>query len=264
MISVGGAVHTVARLDAVPAKSRPQIGLVLAIAAVALFQIFSVTFASLPSNKVSAKLSSTTDYLNPYFTQNWRLFAPNPVADDRTLWFRGEYVVDGQTKTTEWIDWTSVELDLVHHKIVGGRAGYITSKMVGTLNTRYFALSAEQRQLAADDRDTSLAGYAAFRERLIAAGGDPEPVGLYLRYETAIVRLGTSVLQGAHPDTTFTAVRYRIVRQPVVPYNHRNLSAAQRQQIRPPKDIRRSGGRKPIQSPEAGSRTIADFLVRHR
>ena len=234
------------------------------IVAVALFQIFSVTFASLPTNKVSTRLASTTDYLNPYFTQDWRLFAPNPIADDNALWFRGEYVVDGQTRTTEWIDWTTVELDLVHHKIVGGRAGYITSKMVGALNTRYFALSAKQRQLAADDRDASLAGYTAFRERLIATGSDPELVALYLRYETAVVRLGTSVLQGAHADTKFTAVRYRIVRHPVVPYENRNVSAAQRRQARPPEDIRRSGWRKPIPGTEASNRAVADFLERHR
>ena len=260
----GDSGAMVARLDPVPTKSRPQIGLVVVIVAVALFQIFSVTLASLPTNKVSDKASTTTEYLNPYFTQNWRLFAPNPVADDRTLWFRGEHVVDGQTELTEWIDWTSVELDLVHHKIVGGRAGYITSKMVGTLNTRFFALSAEQRQLAADDRDASLAGHKEFRKRLVAAAGNPESVGLYLRYETAVVRLGTSVLRAANPDTTFTAVRYRIVRQPVVPYNHRNLSRAQRNQTRPPGDTRRSGWRNPIQSPEAGSRSIDDFLARHR
>ncbi|MDQ3157773.1 MAG: DUF5819 family protein [Actinomycetota bacterium] len=247
-----------------PTKSRPQIGLVLVIVAIAVFQIFSVTFAALPTNKVSARLSSTTEYLNPYFTQNWRLFAPNPIAEDNALWFRGEYVADGQTRTTDWIDWTSVELDLVHHKIVGGRAGYTTSKMVGALNTRYFALNARQRQLAADDRDASLAGNAAFRKPLVASGGDPELVDLYLRYETAVIRLGTSVLRGAHPDTTFTAVRYRIVRQPVVPYEDRNMSASQRRQVRPPEEIRRSGWRKPILSPESGNRTVADFLARHR
>lgn len=254
----------VGRLIPVPAKSRPQIGLALVIVAVALFQIFSVTLASLPTNKVSDKLSSTTAYLNPYFAQDWRLFAPNPVSDDRALWFRGEYVVDGKTMTTDWIDWTSVELDLIRHKVVGGRAGYITSKMIGTLNTRFFALSLDQRQVAAGDREAALGGYADFRKRLISAGGNPELVGLFLRYETGIVRLGTAVLQAAHPGTRFTAVRYRVVRRPVVPYSQRQLTGAQLEQVRPPEGIRRSGWRKPIQSPEAGRRTIADFLARHR
>ncbi|MGZ5401619.1 MAG: DUF5819 family protein [Aeromicrobium sp.] len=247
-----------------PAKSRPQIGLVLVIVAVALFHAFSVTFAALPTNKVSDKLSSTTAYLDPYFAQNWRLFAPNPISDDRALWFRGEYVVGGKTMTTDWIDWTSVELDLVRHKIVGGRAGVITTRMIGTLNTRFFALSLGQRQVAAGDREAGLGGYADFRKRLISAGGNPELVGLFLRYETGIVRLGTAALEAAHPGTRFTAVGYRVVRRPVVPYNQRQLTGAQREQVRPPEDIRHSGWRKPIQSPEGGRRTIADFLARHR
>jgi len=243
--------------------TRPQIGLVLAIVAVAVIQVCAVTFAAIPTNRVSEKLSSTTAYLDPFFTQDWRLFAPNPVSEDRTVWFRGEYGADGQTKTTDWIDWTSVELDLVHHRFVGGRAGYITNKMIGPLNTQFFALGSDQREVAAGDRSAGLAGHDEFRKRLIAAGGNPRRVDLYLRYEAGITHLGTSVLEAAHPGTEFTALRYRIVRRPVVSYDNRTLPAAQRELSRPPAEIRRSGWRKPIPTSAAQRRTVAEFLARH-
>lgn len=247
-----------------PTKSRPQIGLVLVIAAIAVFQMLSVTLAALPTNKLSSSLSSTTSYLNPFFTQNWRLFAPNPISDDRTLWFRGEYVSEsGDTQTTDWIDWTSVELDLVRQQVVGGRAGYITNKMLGALNTRFFALTLKQREVAANDRDAGLAGNTELRSQLMAAGGNPASVDFYLRYESSAIGLGTSVLEAAHPGITVTAVRYRIERQPVMPYADRTLPAAQRQQSRPPAFIRQSGWRKPIQGSAAERRSVAHFLKQH-
>lgn len=248
-----------------PKPSRSQRGFVLAIVAVAAFHMFSVTAAAIPTNTLSTRLSPATAYLNPYFTQNWRLFAPNPIADDRTLWFRGEYVdAAGQTQATDWFDWTAVELDLVRHKVVGGRAGYISNKLIGPLNQHFLALSLSQRELAAQDRDATKDGYVSFRDKLIAAGGNPVGVGFYLRYETSTVRLATSVLEALHPDTTFTAVRYRIVRRPVVAYDNRLLPAAERAKSRPSADIRRSGWRKPIESNAATNRTIADFVERHQ
>lgn len=247
-----------------PTKSRPQIGLVLVIVTIAVYQMSSVTLAALPTNKVSNSLNSATSYLNPFFTQSWRLFAPNPISDDRTLWFRGEYADEsGDTKTTGWIDWTSVELDLLRHQLVGGRAGYITNKMLGALNTGFFALTLKQQEIAADDRDASLAGNTALRSKLMAAGGNPGSVDFYLRYESSATQLGTSVLEAAHPGIVFTAVRYRFERHPVVPYADRTLPAAQRQQSRPPGVIRQSGWRKPIQGSAAVRRSVASFFERH-
>lgn len=255
----------IARFGSVPTKSRSQIGLVLVIVAIAVFQMFSVTFAAIPANKVSSSLSSTTAYLNPFFTQNWRLFAPNPISEDQTLWFQGEYVdAAGRTTSTEWFDWTAIELDLVRHQLVGGRAGYITSKLIGPLNTRYFALNPGQRELADGDRDAAVAGYANLRKRLIAAGGNPAQVNLYLRYETGTVELATSALRALHPDTTFTVVRYRIDRRPVVPFAERALPTPEREKYRPATIVRKSGWRNPIQGTASERQTIAGFLRRHR
>lgn len=87
--------------------------------AVALIQFVSVTLAALPPNRYSAAAAPHTNYLRPMFTQDWRLFAPNPIADDRTVSFQGSYRgADGSLKHTKWVDWTEVELDLIHHRLI--------------------------------------------------------------------------------------------------------------------------------------------------
>lgn len=227
--------------------------------------MFAVTAAAIPTNKVSNQLRPVTSYLDPYFTQNWRLFAPNPIAEDRTLWFRGEYLdAAGQTQTTKWLNWSEVELDLVHHKIVGGRAGYITNKMIGPLNTRFFALNLKQRKAAAQDKDTAMRGYVALRAELASLGTNGGAVDAYLRYETSAVRLATDVVSAAYPRVTLTAVRYRIMSRKVTPYANRGESAAERAAVRPAAVIRRSGWRQPIHGPKSEQRVIASFLARHR
>ncbi len=54
--------------------------------AVALFQLTAVTLAALPPNRYSDAAAPHTTYLNPMFTQNWRLFAPNPIAVTNARW----------------------------------------------------------------------------------------------------------------------------------------------------------------------------------
>ena len=249
-----------------PKPSRLQRVIVLAIVLIAGFQLFSVTTAAIPANSFSTRAKPVTSYLNPFFTQNWRLFAPNPISSDRSLWFRGEYVdASGDTKTTTWLNWTDVELDLVHHKVVGGRAGYITNKLIGPLNDRFLAMSLPQRKVAADDKATALKGYSALRKKLLETDGkDPRAVELYLSYETSTIRLATSAMRALHPGVTFAAIRYRVVSQSVVPYADRGLTAEQRKQVRPGPMIRRSGWRAPIVGSTVEQKTIASFLRRHR
>lgn len=206
-----------------------------------------------------------TSYLAPFFTQDWRLFAPNPISDDRDVWFRGEYIdADGTERTTKWFDWSAVEVEVIQHNLVGGRAGYVTNKAIGSLNSAYFALTTNQRTIVNSDKKTALEGYVALHDALNRKGANPGSVDRFLRYEESIVELGTGVMEAVHPGVRFTAVGYRIVTRPVIPFASRTLPEPAREQSRPASGVRDSGWRKPIRGTTSERASIAQFLARHR
>lgn len=232
---------------------------------VAATQLVAVTFAAIPPNRYSDAVAPHTSYLNPYFTQNWRLFAPNPVSEDRNVLFQGSYVAaDGTRKQTPWVDWTAVELDLIHHRLVGGRAGYVTNKLFTPLTVRFGALSPDQSTAALGTSEKKPPSWLALQKLLLKAADTPGIVSLYLRYERATVRLGTDVLEARWPGRHFTAIRYSLRRQGVVPYAARHESAKQRAHTRPSPIQRWSGWRTPTPGGSDERRAIADFYRRHR
>jgi len=233
---------------------------------VALFQLVAVTLTALPPNRYSEAAAPHTTYLRPMFSQNWRLFAPNPIADDRTVLFQGSYrTADGTLKQTPWIDWTEVELDLIHHRLICGPAGYITNKLFNPLGARYAALDQAQRAIATSTDQENPSDWAELSRALLAAGPDkPVSVSFFLRYERATARLATEVLEARWPARTFTAVRYSMRRHGVVPYAARNGTERERESARPAVTERVGGWRTPEVGSAAERRTIADFDRRHR
>lgn len=230
---------------------------------VAGWHLVAVTAAALPPNRYSSAAEPMTGYLRPYFTQNWRLFAPNPVAADRAMLFQATYRDSGgQTRQTEWVDWTAVELDLVHHRIVGNRGGYVTSKLIE-------ALSASRRGLTSAQRDVLLEGSAdeptdwdELTDRLGQQGSPLRAVSA-LRYERATTRLATDVLRHRFPDLQIVSVRYSIHQTPVVPYSRRHLPEDQREALRVTNETN-SGWRVPVEGSEAERKVVAEFDARHR
>lgn len=239
---------------------------VAAATGVALFQFVAVTLAALPPNRYSDAAAPHTTYLSPMFTQNWRLFAPSPIAEDRRILFQGSYqVADGTQKQTEWVDWTEVELDLIHHRLIGGRAGYVTNKLFSPLGARYGKLLDAQRRVAVTTDEKDPPTWSELGERLLAAGPSrPDSTEVYLRYERATIRLATEVLQARWPDRTFVAVRYSLNSQAVTPYDARNESNEKREAARPAENVRLSGWRVPEVGDAAERQVIADFDRRHR
>ena len=236
-----------------------------AVALVALIQLTAVTLAALPPNRYSEAAAPHTGYLNPYFTQNWRLFAPNPVREDRSILFQGSYVApDGATHETPWMDWTAVELDLIHHRLIGGRAGYVTNKLYSPLGSRLASLSDQQRKVALGTDETKPPSWLRLQQQMVKASDTPGLVTFYLRYERATARLATDALEARWPKRHFTAVRYELRSQGVVPYESRHGSAKERAASRPSPTLLTSGWRIPTPGDADERRAIADFYRRHR
>jgi hypothetical protein len=245
-----------------PSLRTTFIGVVVAVVGL---HLASVTLAALPPNRYSDAVRGQTSYLDPYFTQNWRLFAPSPISEDRELLFQAAYVdADGQARRTPWLDWTAVELDLVRHRLIGGRAGYVTNKLVSPLKSRADALSSAQRIAATSSPQVDPISWTDLSDELAAAGA-PAAVRLgYLRYDRTATRLATDALMARHPDLELTAVRYAIRRQGVVPYAARGGSAAERRVARPAAVRDVGGWRRPTPGSAAELAAVRDFDRRHR
>lgn len=79
---------------------------------------FTITLLyNFPVNPVSNQYNAwIQNYMNPFFTQNWKLFAPNPVSANNMFYIRGEYKNEnGELKQTDWIDATTPFNTVVHH-----------------------------------------------------------------------------------------------------------------------------------------------------
>lgn len=249
-----------------PRPTGPRVAVVAVVVALAAWHLVGVTAAALPPNTYSAAVRPTTSHLGSYFAQNWRLFAPNPIAADRTVRFQGAYEEGGWLVTTDWLDWTSVELDLVRHRLVGGRAGYVTNKMYGSLGSRYRALDPEQQRVAdvADPADAPT--WAALRSDLRGASpsaSDAPAVDLYLVYDRATTELATQALEAVH-GRRMVAVRYGTRSVSVTPWADRDLDAAAREKARPAPEQRIDGWRAPLRGDAAGRAAVTEFWRDHR
>ena len=231
--------------------------------------LIAVTFAAVPPNRYSNAVAPSTGYLGAYFAQNWRLFAPNPVAEDRTVQFQASYRDDaGDLAQTDWIDWTGVELDLVRHQVIGGRAGYTTNKMTSSLSNRYRVLTDAQQRVADDTPQDAPPTWdqltASLVERGTRPGQESAAVSAYLRHERAIVRLGSDIVAERLPGRDVVAIRYAIETRAVTPYDARSGSEAEREAARPDATRRASGWRTPLVGSASERAAVGDFDSRHR
>ena len=227
------------------------------------FHFVSVTAAALPPNRYSEVVEPANDYLRPYFTQNWRLFAPNPIDADREVLFQASYRDrNGEVQLTELVNWTDVELSLVRHKVVGRRAGYVTNKLTSALNASRSRLTTDQRSVLTDvGSSDEPVSWVDLRDELNRNGRSPARVTAYLNYELATVRLGSSVVAARFPDLDVLAIRYVERKTPVVRYDKRHGDAATT--FRFP-DEAASGWRRVVAGTDAERDVIADFDRRHR
>ncbi|HDR4465169.1 DUF5819 family protein [Bacillus hominis] len=67
---------------------------------------FAITLIyNTPSNPIKAKYNKQLSaYMDPIFTQNWRLFAPAPVTTNSKFFVKAKIKSDNDTTTTGWID----------------------------------------------------------------------------------------------------------------------------------------------------------------
>lgn len=217
-----------------------------------------MTVAALPPQVASDDLRRPTSFLDPYFSQDWRLFAPNPIGADRSFLVQGSFRTEAGAEESAWLDVTDAELGLVRRQLLGGRAGYGSLKMVLGLDSWWSALGTAAREsiegLGSADEP---AARDAVRHALADDDTPPGTVEGYLDYDESALRLASDVLRAERPDDELVGVRYRVRLHPVGPWSARD---AQR-----PEPTDRTVGWTVPAAPEADrSDAVADFWERRR
>ena len=98
-----------------PWWSRAVLGAaVLGISALALYHL-SITFlTNSPTNTVSTKLATPiAKWVYPWFEQNWRLFAPNPMSQNFTV--EARVSTDCYSNVTPWYNLSQMDYDTILH-----------------------------------------------------------------------------------------------------------------------------------------------------
>lgn len=118
---------------------------------------FSILFLyQLPDNPIKQQYSKNLGcYVDPFFTQAWTLFAPNPINSNMSLLFRFQIFDSEIRDTTEWVD-ISEPMILMHRKSFFSSAQRINKftqscmSDVDYFNTRFYEYIAQIDSLKVD------------------------------------------------------------------------------------------------------------------
>src|SRR5690606_29989680 len=118
-----------------------------------------------PANAAKESLStSLSSYMEPFFQQNWSLFAPTPISVEYSLWVRAWYDED---TPTEWVDATQTEIDgNILHSLAPSRAGIVSRRLAGYMRKQYREITPAERSILADHYPTQ--AWDRMRERMTA------------------------------------------------------------------------------------------------
>lgn len=116
--------------------------LIVLMTCIFIFHFAITLFYNFPLNPISNQYNlQIQNYMNPLFTQNWKLFAPNPVSANNMLYIRGNYTDEyGEIKQTNWIDATTPFNMAVHNnrftpvRLVNSTRSSITTELLNQMD----------------------------------------------------------------------------------------------------------------------------------
>lgn len=116
---------------------------------------FAATFLwNAPRNPVTDSVGpQVSSYMEPFFWQNWSLFAPNPINAENELLIRAEVPnpETGDYETTEWVSATALEWTVVDSNPFPSRASRLSANIYQRLSSAWNDLGLSQRDVLARD-----------------------------------------------------------------------------------------------------------------
>ena len=90
--------------------------LALVLAPATLWHLIAVFLYVAPQNPVSQKFNNQiTGYINPVFSQDWNLFAPNPIQDNVYIEARVQIIGTSGPLDSPWVNLTAEDIARITH-----------------------------------------------------------------------------------------------------------------------------------------------------
>jgi hypothetical protein len=160
------------------------------LAALLCAHLFATAVFVGPANAAKETLGTTlTDYMEPFFQQEWSLFAPTPISVEYSMLVRGWYDAD---TPTEWVDVTELEVEgNILHSLAPSRAGIVTRRLAGNMRKQYRLISREEQAVLAGHYHEN--AWARMEEAMLAT---PDPssdarISYVLRLDRAMAAYAT-------------------------------------------------------------------------
>ncbi|NDL59090.1 DUF5819 family protein [Phytoactinopolyspora mesophila] len=180
---------------------------------------FAATFLwNAPDNPIKDSVrDEMRSYIQPFFQQNWSLFAPNPVSSEGEVLLRArtEDPVTGDVRTTEWISPTELEWSVVRDNPAPSRVSRLSSNLHRRLNTAWNRLNDEQKDIVADDYDDMTVWSPLADDLIEAQGGETSSrVANLVRADRVLTGYATQVARAMWGEN-IVAVQFQLQRTPV-------------------------------------------------
>lgn len=214
-------------MKATPRQSKSMA--IIAAVIVAIYVVVSLIIV-IPQNPLRSAVSSA---LSPYFSQSWRVFAPNIMKVNSDLSFQAAwYNEDGELEKSGWVNITDIEQATVTGNLTPSRSQKQTWNAVSTYVGRYNDLNDEQRDRV---RDTFIQvegdGYDRIPDEEIVGelesyGENSSDVVRFMRYDYMLMRYVTQFAT-AYYGEDIERVRWKVERTRANDFEHRFDEKAQ-------------------------------------
>lgn len=166
-------------------------------------------------------------YMRPYFVQDYRIFAPDPVDTDRQLWVRAWVELpDGERVTSEWINASAVELATPYRRILRKQLSVVgAERLMGA----YRGLNQTHREVVAANHLNGTELYPLHEALVAADDTSASAVNRFIQAANFVTSYATQVsyaMWGSEGE--IIAVQSRAVYDPVVRWRNRHDTDAVR------------------------------------
>lgn len=172
---------------------------------------FSIVIADvIPYNPITNKHQQSIDqYMNPVFSQNWHLFAPEPVAHNDGIQVKVEFA---DSRDSGWVDITTPMIDEMHKNYFSplNRMARISTGIVSELTSEEELVLNYRKKLEESD------GKKNEVKEL-----DKQQEKKFEQNEELLYRYGSAYVKYLYPEDKVKSIELRIIRQDNTPFSKR-------------------------------------------
>lgn len=183
---------------------KKKIAFFLMIAALFTYHFIVTALYVLPFNPLSYKYNKQIEsYMNPLFTQNWQLFAPNPLSQSVYV---NVQIKDIEGRESKWIDFTTPLLEANHKNRFSpvntvvrlGQSAYLQSVHIDPLTEKIATKNIEIEEIS-----PILTDY--------------QKDGMYILY-----KLGLHYAEQYFDPSDINEIKIRVIKEESIPFSQRN------------------------------------------